>query len=218
MKKLSLFIVAILFAVACSTDNQETNVNDANTVTVSTKREGVDLERMYQDMINSASYLAFKDASGTFARKMNFDGALSDIDTDAKILSWISNNIAKTSFANFEAAEREFETVQVLSRTAVDDNMAFYRALDGETPERIIEVIGSPEPPIVSTGCPTCIKDFNSSMVSITGQFVGHVMVALASVPTEGGAAASIKLASAQLAFSVAAEHLAQEFIKCCIG
>lgn len=58
MKKLSLFIVAILFAVACSTDNQETNVNDAGTVNASTKREGVDLERMYADMINSPSYLS----------------------------------------------------------------------------------------------------------------------------------------------------------------
>ena len=148
---------------------------------------------------------------------MNFDGALSDIDTDAKILSWISNNITKTSFTSFEVAQSELETVQSLSRAAVDNNIAFYRALDGETPERIIEVIGTPDPPIVSTARPTCVKALNKSISTLTSQFAGEVAGAVALLPNNG-ATASLTIAKANQVFMIGVQMAAEEFIKCCVG
>lgn len=123
-----MFIIAVLFAVACSTDNQEINVNDANTVNASTKRGGADLDKLYIDMANSESYINFKAASAEFAKKMKFTGNINSVNTDEKILAWVNDNIGKTGFTSYAAAAEEFETVKRLGQLAVNNNFGFTKA------------------------------------------------------------------------------------------
>lgn len=220
MKKLSLFIVAILFAVACSTDNQETNVNDANTVTASTKREGVDLSELYNSMIQSRSYNEFIEAADSFSSKMNFDGVSTDIDTEDELLGWISTNISKTTFRNYYQAVDEFDNVKRLSQVNLENNYSFFAGLTGGRSNDLIAIIRNPEPPVSPNNCSGCIADFKSCTSQATSGFAtttSEVADGLES-GTMTGTQANQKMSLARVLFKIEMGVCSETFEQCCFA
>jgi len=61
--------------------------------------------------------------------KVNFNGDVSTINSEAKLFEWIDENITQTEFTSFSAAQAEYAFVKEAHYTVVSENIAFYEGV-----------------------------------------------------------------------------------------
>lgn len=125
MRKIVLLFFGAITFIACSEEAVSVSENQ-NVV----RREGVNIESLYLSMISSESYIMAEEALSHFITKMNFDGNVSDIDTEARMFSWISANLSMTTFSDLSEAEAHWQEVQNLGYISVQENIGFYEAIN----------------------------------------------------------------------------------------
>jgi len=162
MKKLFLAVTAAAFTIAfiaCSTDQTLTSVDSNETLLnqnsdhASFKVSKITLDSLYKIMIVSASYVDYTAAESAFIDKMHFDGSSSDLQNQTTIMSWISTNLAKTSFTSYSAAVTEMSNVRNKLSTLLTDQSRFFDAsLDADENDYADVVVGN-DPVIEPDGC-----------------------------------------------------------------
>ena len=149
MKKILLTAIAVAFLWACSNESeQHQKVPDS----LSIDQKSTSLGDLYNTMVQSSSYKIFHNAQKTFSQKMNFTGAVGDIDSETKILTWISNNINSTSFTNFQNATNSWADLKSKQKNVMTENAAFFSLLHNSGKDSLYPIIHEPYVP-VTTGC-----------------------------------------------------------------
>src|SRR5690554_3614189 len=128
MKKFVLLFVSVIAFVACSENSVSENQNLV-------RREGVDLESLYLSMIQSESYINAEIKLRNFVTKMNFEGDISEIDTEAKMFLWISANLSGTHFSSLPEAQAHWNSVKTSRYISFTENRDFYDVIDGRENE-----------------------------------------------------------------------------------
>jgi hypothetical protein len=195
MKKILIATIGIFFLFACSNDSETTNQNHSN------MRGGSLLADLYDDMVNSASYITYDTAHKNFIAKMNYDDNPAAIDSEDKLLSWISLNISKTGFADYTSAKTEWENVKYKFEVMATDNHAFFSEFHNSTNPAgdIIQLIGTPELPVSTSSCEdNCISEYSSSMAAI-GTAYGNAFAAAYNASENGNPKASTMFSGAKI-------------------
>lgn len=111
-------------------------------------------------MTHSESYLVAEEKTHTFVTKMNFSGDTSIINTEAKMLSWISANLTSTDFASLLEAETEWEDIKDLRYVIYQENEDFYHFIQSDE-DRYIKLLQ--ETNSQSSGCGgSCLDNYTS--------------------------------------------------------
>jgi hypothetical protein len=82
------------------------------------------LKELYIKQLKSESYKKYFELNRSFINKMNYKGKISKLGNN--MLGWIKENIGKTSFESYEAAEKEWQAVQAASRKSMGKNKEYY--------------------------------------------------------------------------------------------
>lgn len=82
------------------------------------------LKELYIKELKSESYKKSRELTRAFYEKINYKGNIEDIRDN--ILPWIKENIKKTSFESYKAAEKEWEEVNTASMESVVENNEYY--------------------------------------------------------------------------------------------
>ena len=182
MKKLFFLLLGLSFLVSCSNDEQIT-FNDSPSGAVSSiqkepvlKSATIDtvLKGLYITMINSRSYKDFASARSVFYNKFSTNIPDSELVSADKMLIWISNNISKTGFQNYQEAVDEHENVIALGIAAIQSNYAFHEHLAGAAPGALGPILDE-QAYVPNASCKECIKAYNNC-VSIANSAYGNAM------------------------------------------
>lgn len=131
MKKFSLALALfVLTFVACTTDSQDT-ATDTEMITKNTSGNAT-IDALYNSMINSAQHIAYKKAQKAFLDKTKYTGNFATINTSAKLITWIGQNLRNTKFTSASAAQAELNNVRGLYNASVSANMNFYNAIGAQ--------------------------------------------------------------------------------------
>ncbi|AXG73268.1 hypothetical protein DVK85_03110 [Flavobacterium arcticum] len=117
-------------------------------------------------MVNSNEYISLKKNREIFIGKMNFTGKVSDIDTKAKLLSWINTNISITDFANYNEAETGYDNLLASEKIVTINNLEFYKELQKE-PSIGGSFLNLTEPEPVPTDACGCGSAYSLTMAGI---------------------------------------------------
>jgi len=164
MKKILITaIIAITFLCACSNESEQ-NLSTPSSLSVPQKK-GSTLGDLYRKMTESDSYKKLSDSKDIFFAKMNFTGVVEDIDSETKILTWISDNIASTSFRDTKEAESEWNDLKLQQKAIMVENEEFFTLLYSSGKGTLYPIIHEPYEQ-TTTGCE---EDCNSANAGCEG-------------------------------------------------
>jgi hypothetical protein len=130
MKKLFLVLTGSLcvFLAACTNEEAVSTSENAIDLTSAQARPtgNTTIDGLYSTMINSASYIAAENARAAFMSKINFDGDIKDLETNESLLTWIGNNLSKTSFTSATAAKDAQANVIQQETLAFNQNITLF--------------------------------------------------------------------------------------------
>lgn len=209
MKKFVLLFVSVIAFVACSENSVSENQNLV-------RREGVDLESLYLSMIQSESYINAEIKLRNFVTKMNFEGDISEIDTEAKMFLWISANLSGTHFSSLPEAQAHWNSVKTSRYISFTENRDFYDVIDGRENEfRDLILIHDPAvpQPVANSVCDDNLQTCTSSA---SGNFVDRILEILGSSDTPEFKSKEIALARGH--FIIAMGMCADSYVDCVLG
>lgn len=223
MKKLSLLILGLTFTLSlsvssCSNDLDNSPKEDSSVIDFQLK-SGNDLKTLYDAMVASQDYIEYEIAVKDFSAKMRFDGQSSDIDTEAKLLSWISTNISDTGFTNFTEAQDKWDDIVARGEILVDDNESLFLEIGNNTAGDFQAIL--PEPGVEPAANPcqeACASAFNSTMASVMSEFTSAVQAASDAFTLHGnGHALAVSFGLAITDFRNCSEEAAVDYVDCII-
>jgi len=122
--------IIIICLTSCKTGkNNLNNTLPSNSTTALSLSSGTELERLYDEMTGSVSYLKFRKSTDDFLDKLNFDedGDTSIVEDKQKLKEWITANLSKTKFTSVEDAIAHWDRNLILMRDLVKENEAYYK-------------------------------------------------------------------------------------------
>ena len=123
MKKSFFLLLISLSLLSCNSDNDQ-SVNETDSVAFNLKTINTDLQRYYEDMLVSQSYVEFYAAVESFVSKSHYNGPfLSDQDD---LYLWLNNNIARTEFPDYNSAINEIEELGAKYESVISENTLFF--------------------------------------------------------------------------------------------
>lgn len=82
------------------------------------------LKELYIKQLRSGTHKKQRQLNNAFIAKMNFKGDPKEIQKD--ILGWVKNNIDKTNFESYEAAEQEWQAIITAGMDDFQENQEYY--------------------------------------------------------------------------------------------
>lgn len=219
MKNLKLSFVALATLVlgtfvfiACSESSESESKNQPFG-----NKKVVDLESLYLGMIQSQSYIYAEEKLQSFVTKMNFNGNVSDIDTDAKMFSWISANLSSTDFVNLAEAEAHWRDALDLGRISFQENIEIYAVIGGREKElKDLILINDPvvPQPVANSTCDENLLfcTSNATISFMTSVNEAYDLYQNGSITSDE---ASDRIQTARRSFTISAALCGEEFANC---
>lgn len=231
MKKIVLMLAVVAMAVfyACSNEPDSSELNNSqgkvskNESLHSRGRGTTKLDSLYEIMITSSRYIDLESARATFIEKLKYKGAIADIDTNEKLLNWVSTNIRVTDFHSYTEAKNELKIITDRSKEVILENLNFYLTLQGD-PNPYVSYYDLVNPENANSSTNPCLvacqDSFVSSASSIAQEYSDRVVLAMArcnfftdsSIDTMND-----QLTAAEIGFDIAMDG-AKNTLKLCIS
>jgi len=215
MKKnvLLLVVAAIMTFVACSDSSISGNQNLV-------RKESTNLELFYLSMIESESYIISRETLLNFVANLNFEGDVSDINTEAKMFSWISTNLSKTGFSSLSEAQYEWNNVVEAGSNSFQNNISFYEAINGK-PQDFRDLVIQYDPILFEpmSGCDQVCKDnFTLCAGNAATGYADSVDATFTAYENQEISAqtAYLDIQFAEAVFIIASQLCAGYFVECC--
>ncbi len=123
MKKILLLCILSL-GLSCSNADSDTQINEKNSSTTNNQAKGApsiedDIDQLFYNFVNSYEYLESKKLVLNFNNKFNVSISESDFTNAEEMISWIENNIDKTSFSSLNEAKLEWNSIVSLTEQKI---------------------------------------------------------------------------------------------------
>ncbi|GGB67240.1 hypothetical protein GCM10007424_04040 [Flavobacterium suaedae] len=208
--------------VSCSSDQDETTITDANASKNSSQTKALSkLESLYNTMVSSQDYIDYDDAIESFVAKMKFSGSSSQIDTEAKMLNWISTNIGSTGFTSYIDAENEWNSIKAQRETVILNNKPFFAELSISTRQDFVILLPEIEPGVQPTNAcmDECRATFDAIVDAAQDDFGDSLQLGANDFGMSGdGQTFSRLMAIEKITLTVTVEMAAGEYADCLIG
>lgn len=135
MKSFCTLLFTIVFALSYTKVTAQTSTY--NPVNSSSEcKERVDkLKAMHVTFLSSDTQKKYSQLIKEFNRKINLKGSGEKVENIIDdLMGWIKNNIDKTMFESYEAAEKEFEAISDASVAMRNENKEYYTYLNESRP------------------------------------------------------------------------------------
>lgn len=215
MKKVLFLALGLMLMVSCSNDAETTSFNQDSS-SLQPKSTTATLEDLYDSMIQSQSYKNAESARNAFISKMNFNGTTSDVQTEAKLLFWISSNISRTTFTNYSAAVTEWENVKDLNYIAFEDNRLFFETLKGKDPSAFQDLLNPIEAPYSDECDCEGLLDICGDMAQ--EEYSSNVSSAVNSLNGTNGDEVSGAVAQAKVIYDLTTDVCADQYLDCVLS
>nr|WP_322625990.1 hypothetical protein [uncultured Flavobacterium sp.] len=225
MKKIFTVIALSLLLFACTNESEVATKEATVNKSMFAKEGEIDLDQLYDDMIKSEAYVVYESLQKDFIAKINFTGDVSKIDTNEKLLNWISDNLSQTSFKNIEEAEDQSENLKLaFDKVYFANEKLFIGSATSVDPKkdltRFVPIRFPYNPTTLGDDPCGCKLDFNNGMTQSQNQFSLAVGNAVAGVLTGTitGAKASEIIDAQRNVFVISAGIYADLYIDCALG
>lgn len=217
-----MLLIGLLLIVSCSSDQDETTITDANASNNSSQTKALSkLESLYNAMVNSQDYIDYDDAVESFVAKMKFSGVSSQIDTETKMLNWISTNIGSTGFTSYIDAENEWGNIKTLGETVILNNKPFFAELSISTRQDFVVLLPEIEPGVQPTNAcmEGCKSSFLAAVASVAENFADVTIQDAGEYQINGNGSTFSKAMSLSITvYKAMTQTIGEEYQDCIIG
>jgi hypothetical protein len=224
MKKILTVVALSLLLFSCSNESEVAKEVSINKSTFA-KEGDADLDKLYDNMVKSEAYINYESLQKDFIAKVNFKGNVSEVDTNEKLLTWISDNLSQTSFVNIEEAEGQSENLKLAFYKVYVENEIFFKGIinSNDTKSLLIHYLHLPTLPgdQVVFGDPCeCKADFDFAINQAKNAYTLTISTAKSKylAKTLSGAGLSKAISDAYNVFSISCTTAADTYRDCTLN